>query len=218
MLQLVIGNKAYSSWSLRPWILLKQFGIPFEEILIPLYEANTAEQIRRYAPTGKVPCLIDGPITIWESIAICEYLAEQYPQYKMWPEDRAHRAEARALAAEMHAGFSALRTHHPMNVRKVKPPKPRHPDVERDLARFTTMVENLRSRFATQGPFLMGEFSILDAMYVPVATRCRTYNLPVPEQTKIWIDHMLALPVMREWCAAAEVETWIVALNESAGE
>ncbi|PHV13066.1 glutathione S-transferase family protein [Chitinimonas sp. BJB300] len=218
MLQLVIGNKAYSSWSLRPWILLKQFGIAFEEIVIPLYEAGTAEKIGRYTPTGKVPCLIDGPITVWESIAICEYLAEEYPQHKMWPEDRARRAEARALAAEMHAGFSALRTHHPMNVRKIKPAKPRQPEVERDLARFIAIVEGLRTRFADQGPFLMGEFSILDAMYAPVATRCRTYSFPLPAHTQAWVDHILSQPAVRDWYATAEAEPWVLAATEHAGE
>lgn len=218
MLQLVIGNKAYSSWSLRPWLLLQQFGIPFEEVLIPLYAPDTASQILRYSPTGKVPCLLDGPIQVWESIAICEYLAERYPEHAMWPRDIAQRAEARALAAEMHAGFGALRTHHPMNVRKVKPARPLRPDVANELNRFGAMVADLRGRFAAHGPFLMGEFSILDAMYAPVATRCRTYSLPLPPAAQAWVDHVLALPAMQNWFAAAQAEPWVVEATEAAGE
>lgn len=218
MLQLIIGNKAYSSWSLRPWLLLRQFGLPFEEILIPLYEASSSERIRQYSPTGKVPCLVDGTLRVWESIAICEYLADTHPELAMWPRDLAQRAEARTLAAEMHAGFGALRTHHPMNVRKVKPARTRLAEVDRDIARFGELVSDLRQRFAAQGPFLMGEFSILDAMYAPVATRCRSYSLPLPQLAQTWVDHILATPAMREWYAAAAAEPWVLAATEAAGE
>ncbi|QNM97333.1 glutathione S-transferase family protein [Chitinimonas koreensis] len=216
-MQLVIGNKAYSSWSLRPWLLLRQFGLPFEEILVPLFEAGSSDTILRYTPTGKVPCLVDGAISVWESIAICEYLAERHPELPMWPRDPALRAEARALAAEMHAGFAALRQHCPMNVRRQYPPRSRPSEVGRDLARFSALIESLRARFAPLGPFLMGEFGILDAMYVPMATRCRTYSLELPSRAQGWVDHVLALPAMREWYEAALTESWVIRDSEEDG-
>ena len=218
MLKLVIGNKAYSSWSLRPWILLRQADIPFEEVLIPLYEPGSTDAILRYAPTGKVPCLIDGSITVWESLAICEYIAEQHPDKTLWPRDKAVRAEARALAAEMHSGFSALRQHFPMNVRRTLKHRAHPSEVGRDLARFSAMVESMRARFAGAGPFLAGEFSIADAMFAPVATRCRTYALRLPSRAQAWVDHLLGLPAMQEWYAAAAAEPWILAGSEPEGE
>ncbi|MBL8507233.1 glutathione S-transferase family protein [Chitinimonas sp. JJ19] len=213
-MQLVIGNKAYSSWSLRPWLLLRQAGIPFEEIVIPLQQAGSHEALMRYAPTGKVPCLLEGPIQVWESLAICEYLAERFPEQPFWPANPAQRAEARSLAAEMHAGFGALRQHYPMNVRRQVPPSARPPEVERDITRFAALVESLRSRYAAAGPFLMGEFGILDAMYAPVATRCHTYSVALPARTQAWVDHILALPAMREWYAAAAAEPWVIEASE----
>ncbi|GLR11824.1 glutathione S-transferase [Chitinimonas prasina] len=213
-MQLVIGNKAYSSWSLRPWLLLKQAGIPFEEIVIPLQQAGSHEAILRYAPTGKVPCLLEGPIHVWESLAICEYLAERFAEQPFWPSNPAQRAEARSLAAEMHAGFAALRQHYPMNVRRQVPPSARPPEVERDITRFAALIESLRSRHAAAGPFLMGEFGILDAMYAPVATRCHTYSIALPARAQAWVDHILALPAMREWYAAAAAEPWVIEASE----
>ncbi|GAB3268673.1 glutathione S-transferase family protein [Chitinimonas naiadis] len=217
-MQLIIGNKAYSSWSLRPWILLKHFGIPFEEVLVPLYEPGSAETLLKHAPTGKVPSLLDGAIQVWESLAICEYLAEQFPDRPFWPRDSAQRAEARALAAEMHAGFAALRQHYPMNVRRLVSPRPHPPEVERDITRFAALVESLRVRYASAGPFLMGEFGIVDAMYLPVAARCRTYSLTLPARTQAWINQVLDLPDVREWYQAAAAEPWILAGNEPAGD
>jgi glutathione S-transferase len=214
MLKLIIGNKAYSSWSLRPWLLLRQSGIPFEELLIPLFEEGSADAIMRYAPTGKVPALVDGSLTVWESLAICEYLAETYPDLHLWPQDRLLRAEARSLACEMHAGFAALRQHCPMNVRRVFDRRAHLPEVERDIARFSALVESLRARSQAGGPFLMGRFSILDAMYAPVATRCRSYRIALPSRSQAWVDHILELPAMREWYQAAATEPWVLPINE----
>lgn len=190
MLKLIIGNKTYSSWSMRPWLLMRQVDIDFEEVLVPLHEDGSAELVLRYAPTGKVPALVDGAVTVWESIAICEYLAERFPDRQLWPADAALRAEARSLAAEMHAGFQALRQHCPMNVRRVVPAKPRPCAVERDIARFAALVESLRARAGKGGPFLMGHFTILDAMYAPVASRCRTYSITLPTRAQAWVGTM----------------------------
>ncbi|WP_374352149.1 glutathione S-transferase family protein [Chitinimonas sp.] len=217
MLKLVIGNKAYSSWSLRPWLLLKQAGIAFEELLIPLYEPDSANLALHYAPTGKVPALVDGSVSVWESIAICEYLAERFPEKQLWPADPVLRAEARSLAAEMHAGFGALRQHCPMNVRR-QIRRSRTAEVERDVARFAALAESLRARFATSGPFLMGPFTVLDAMYAPVATRCHTYGIPLPSRAQAWVDHLLALPAMREWYEAGAAEPWVLPQSELADE
>lgn len=214
MLKLVIGNKAYSSWSLRPWLLLKQAGIPFEEVLIPLNEPGSTDAMLHYAPTGKVPALVDGAVTVWESISICEYVAERFPDKQLWPAKPALRAEARSLSAEMHAGFQALRQHCPMNLRRLLPPKSRPCEAERDIARFSALVESLRARHAKAGPFLMGDFCILDAMYAPVATRCRTYGIVLPTRAQAWVDHMLELPAMREWYLAAAAEPWVLAASE----
>jgi glutathione S-transferase len=214
MLKLIIGNKTYSSWSLRPWLLLKQAEIPFEELLVPLFEGDSTETILRYAPTGKVPALVDGSITVWESLSICEYIAESFPDKQLWPAERARRAEARSLAAEMHAGFTALRQHCPMNVRRVISGRPRPAEAERDIARFCALVESQRARYGTAGPFLMGQFSVLDAMYAPVATRCRTYGIPLPSRAQAWVDHILELPAMRAWYQAAAAEPWRIAASE----
>jgi glutathione S-transferase len=214
MLKLVIGNKTYSSWSLRPWLLLKQANIPFEEVVVPLHVEGSSDKILRYAPTGKVPALVDGAVTVWESIAICEYLAEQFPAKRLWPVEVARRAEARSLAAEMHAGFTAMREHYPMNVRRVLPDASRPSAVERDVARFCALVESLRARAGQSGPFLMGAFTILDAMYAPVATRCHTYSITLPTRTQAWVDHILALPAMRAWYQAAAAEPWVIPASE----
>lgn len=214
MLKLVIGNKAYSSWSLRPWLLLRQAGIDFEEVLIPLNEAGSTDAMLRYAPTGKVPALVDGAVTVWESIAICEYIAERFPDKHLWPTSATRRAEARSLAAEMHAGFLALRQHCPMNLRRIVQQRARPAEVERDIARFAALVESQRARVGKGGAFMMGEFSILDAMYAPVATRCRTYGIVLPTRAQAWVDHILELPAMREWYQAAAAEPWVIAASE----
>lgn len=197
-MKLVIGNKNYSSWSLRPWIALKHFGIPFEEIRIPLDQPQTRARILEHSPAGKVPCLIDGAVTVWDSLAILEYLAEREP--RLWPAGKAVRAKARSVAAEMHSGFAALRTHMPMNVRMRAPGKGRNAQVDLDL-------ERIQSIWAEKtGAFLFGQFCAADAMFAPVALRLRSYQPPLAAASRAYVEAMLALPAMKEWIDAAERE------------
>lgn len=193
---LVIGNWNYSSWSLRPWIALKMFGYEFDVKRIPLYGAGSKDEILKHSPAGKVPVLIDGATTVWDSLAILEYLAEKNP--KVWPANPADRARARSIAAEMHSGFPNLRTHMSMNVRKRYPGKGRTPEALAEVER----VQEIWS--AAKGPFLFGAFSAADAMYAPVVLRFRTYDVAV--RNKAYYDAMLSLPAMKEWIAAAERE------------
>lgn len=205
MLKLVIGNRNYSSWSLRPWLAIKQAGLPFEEIAIRLNEAGTKAQIYKYSPSGKVPCLIDGDLLVWDSLAICEYLAEKSPS--LWPSDAQVRAEARSVSAEMHAGFSALRHSMPMEIHASKPYDERTAEVLADIARIVAIWESCRSRFAAEGPFLFGRFSIADAMFAPVAWRFKTYAVELPPASRDWIEAICGLPAMQEWRAGALSET-----------
>jgi glutathione S-transferase len=193
---LVIGNKNYSSWSLRPWLAMKVLGLAFDEVRIPLYREGSKEQILRYSPAGRVPILRDGETMVWDSLAILEYLAEKYPN--LWPSEPAQRAKARAVSAEMHSGFAALREHMSMNTRKRYPGKGRTPEALADVARIEAIWSEAR------GPFLFGGFTAADAMYAPVVLRFRTYEVEVRQ--KSYMDAMLALPAMREWIEAAERE------------
>jgi len=170
-LTLVIGNKNYSSWSLRPWLLLKQFAIPFEEIRIPLYQAGSKDALAKYSPSGLVPALIHGDITVWDSLAICEYAQDLFPSLAMWPREREARAIARSVSAEMHAGFTAVRTHMSMNCKKSFPGKGLNPDSEAEIQRITRLWQECRGKYGQNGAMLFGEFSIADAMYAPVAIR-----------------------------------------------
>jgi glutathione S-transferase len=210
---LVIANKLYSSWSLRPWLLLKQFGIPFDEIVIPLDLPDTKERVLKHSPAGKVPILVDGDATVWESIAIMEYAGDALGA-PVWPQDRAARAMARSVAAEMHAGFSALRSACPMNLGKKYAAKDRGEAVARDVTRFSEIVRQARERFGDGGPFLFGAFSAADAMYAPLVTRLDTYSFDLDATTRAYADAILALPAFREWRAAALQETWIVDADE----
>ena len=210
---LVIANKLYSSWSLRPWLLLKQFGIPFDEILIPLDLPDTKQKVLKHSPAGKVPILVDGEATVWESIAIMEYAGDALGA-PVWPQDRAARAMARSVAAEMHAGFSALRSACPMNLGKKYAAKDRGEAVARDVTRFSEIVRQARERFGDGGPFLFGAFSAADAMYAPLVTRLDTYSVDLDATTRAYADAILALPAFREWRAAALQETWIVDADE----
>jgi glutathione S-transferase len=193
---LVIGNKNYSSWSMRPWIAMKVLGIQFQEKYIPLYGPGAKEQILLESPAGKVPILIDGGVRVWDSLAILEYLAEKHRE--LWPPDRVARAQARAVSAEMHSGFPNLRNHMSMNVRKRYPGKGRTPEVLGEVARINSIWSQAK------GPFLFGAFSAADAMYAPVVLRFRTYEVAVDNRP--YYDAMLALPAMKEWIAAAERE------------
>jgi len=197
-LRLVIGNKNYSSWSLRPWLALKMLGLPFEEVRIPLYGPGSKEAILRHSPSGKVPCLVDGDIAVWDSLAILEYLAERHPQ--LWPPERAERAKARSIAAEMHSGFPNLRQRMSMNVRRRYPGKGRTPESMAEIARIVAIWSEAR------GPFLFGDFGAADAMFAPVALRFRTYEVELPPPCRAYADALLALVPMREWIADSERE------------
>lgn len=210
---LVIANKCYSSWSLRPWLLMKQLGVAFDEILIPLDLADTKEKVLKHSPAGKVPILIDGDVTVWESIAIMEYVGEAFGS-PAWPEDRKARAMARSVAAEMHAGFQALRGACPMNLGRKFAARDRGEAVARDVARFSEVVRQARERFGAGGPFLFGAFSAADAMYAPLATRLDTYSFALDAQTRAYVDAILSLPAFQEWRAAALKESWIVDADE----
>ncbi|HRY03272.1 MAG TPA: glutathione S-transferase family protein, partial [Beijerinckiaceae bacterium] len=167
-LTLVIGNKSYSSWSMRPWMLLEAFGIPFSEVVIPLYVEGSKEQILRYTPSGKVPTLIDGDVTVWDSLSICEYVAEKFPDRAIWPRDGKARALARSMSAEMHSSFQALRQQCGMVVHRAKGPLDFSTETLADISRIEAMWAFSREKFGQAGPFLFGAFSAADAMYAPV--------------------------------------------------
>ncbi|HEX4928986.1 MAG TPA: glutathione S-transferase family protein [Burkholderiales bacterium] len=198
---LVIGNKNYSSWSLRAWLAMKVLGLPFEEKRIALYTDEAKAELLRYSPAGKVPILVDGGTTVWDSLAILEYLAERHPG--LWPSDRAERARARSICAEMHSGFPSLRTHMSMNVRRRYPDKGRTPEVLAEIERIQAIFD------AAKGPFLFGAFGAADAMYAPVVLRFRTYAVEV--RNRRYMEAVLALPAMQEWIAAAGRETESIA-------
>lgn len=204
MMKLVIGNRNFSSWSLRPWLAMKQAGLHFEEILIPLRAATTKADILKYSPSGKVPCLIDGETVVWDSLAICEYLAEKVSS--LWPSERKARAEARSICAEMHSGFAALRQGMSMDVRASKPFVEPSAEVAADVARIVAIWEECRRKYARKGPFLFGHFTNADAMYAPVVFRFLTYHVELPEASRKWVETMAALPAMQEWQRAAADE------------
>ena len=210
-LTLYIGNKNYSSWSLRPWLALKQAGIAFDEVVVPLYRPESKAAILAFSPSGKVPALKRGALLVWDSLAICEYLAEAFPAARLWPSDPAARAAARAASAEMHSGFQALRAQLPMNVRAHLPGRPLSPEAAADIARIAALWRDCRDRFgAGGGDFLFGTFTIADAMYAPVASRFRTYAVALPPDAQAYRDALLGLPAMQEWTAAARAEPWRV--------
>lgn len=210
MLTLVIGNKNYSSWSLRPWLLLRHADVPFEEIRIPLYQPDSKRELLKYSPSGKVPALIDGDVTLWESLAICEYVAERFPERHLWPRDAKARALARAVSSEMHAGFANLRSHMSMNCRRRWPDKGRAPGVQEDIDRVRAIWNDCRARFGSGGPFLFGAFSVADAMYAPVALRFETYAVSLDPVSRAYSDTMLGLSAMQEWIEAGKAETEIL--------
>ncbi len=203
-LQLFIGYQNYSSWSLRPWLLLKHFNIPFSQTVVPVDGKGVKASHRQYSDNGLVPCLHDGDFRVWDTLAICEYLAEQYPQ--MWPSDRHARARARSICAEMHSGFGALRSQLPMNVRLRAKGKENTPEVAADLARIFAIWRNAReiaAKLNIAGDYLFGEFSIADAMYAPVIWRLYCYGVQLPDDIQAYVDTILAHPAMREWEQAA---------------
>jgi glutathione S-transferase len=212
--RLVIGNKNYSSWSLRPWIAMTMAGIPFDETLIPLDTPETAALIARHSPAGRVPVLLHGDLAIWESLAIMEYLAELFPDRRLWPADRGARSLARSVSNEMHAGFSALRNACPMNLRRPRRSVPMNDAVRRDVARIEQLWRDCRRKFGKGGPFLFGGFGIADAMYAPVVTRFDTFDVPVSSETRDYMAAVMDTPAFRSWKAAALQETWIVPSDE----
>ncbi|MCC5976480.1 MAG: glutathione S-transferase family protein [Salinarimonas sp.] len=212
---LVIANKVYSSWSLRPWILMRHLGLPFDEVVIPLDQPDTRTRILEYSPAGKVPVLIDGDVTVWESLAILEELAERHPDRPIWPRDPAARALARSIAGEMHAGFRALRAAMPMNLGRRYAHRDRGADVAADVARISAIWRDARTRFGAGGPYLFGaDFGAADAMYAPVVTRLDTYQWPVEPDIRAYMDAVLALPAFVEWREQGLRETWLVPHDE----
>ena len=211
-MQLYIGNKNYSSWSLRPWLLMTHAGIPFEEVKLRLSFTEGSDfknALKKLAPTGKVPLLVDDGLVVWDTLAIAEYLADRFPGKQLWPADRRARARARSVCAEMHAGFGALRSNFPMNIEASLPHIGQEvlktkPEVARDVERIVEMWTELLVEH--NGPFLFGEFSIADAYYAPVVTRLRTYGVPVLGAVSAYMDRILQLPAMQAWVKDALAE------------
>jgi len=208
---LVIGDKNYSSWSLRPWLALKACGVPFQEEPVHLRQADSKAEIFRHSPSGKVPALKTDIGIICDSLAIIEYLAEQHPGAKLWPEDREQRAAARSVSAEMHSGFQALRNDMPMDLLSRLPLPPMSEALTNNIRRVVTIWHDMRTRFGRGGPFLLGAFTNADAMYAPVATRFRTYGVPLGEfgddgTAAAYVDTIYAMPDMIEWTEGAKVE------------
>jgi glutathione S-transferase len=210
-LTLVIANKAYSSWSFRPWILMRHFGIPFSETIIPMAREETRADMLRHAPTGKCPSLQDGSVTVWDSLAIIEYLAESFPDLAIWPRERAARAQARSLAAEMHSGFAAMRSHLPMNMRRKPAALDLARDVVADIARIEAAFADARRAFGASSDFLFGDFSAADAMFAPVVSRFHSYAVAVSPTTRAYMDAIEGLPAYQAWLADARAEPWHIA-------
>jgi glutathione S-transferase len=208
LMKLLIGNRNYSTWSLRPWLVLRHFEIPFEDEVLQLSGDGWREAIAARSPTGKLPVLIDGDLVLPETIAIIEYLADAFPEKAIWPLDRTNRALARAASAEMHAGFSALRNHAPMNLRSSHPGKVSADSVAHDLHRLESLLGGLLEN--SSGPYLFGAFSAADAMYAPIATRIRTYALPVSDTLAAYVEAIYGLPAFQDWLAQALKEPWVV--------
>ncbi|XGV97277.1 MAG: glutathione S-transferase family protein [Leptolyngbya sp. BL-A-14] len=205
-LTLVIGNKNYSSWSLRPWLAMRQFELEFNEVRLTLYTPEAPQHIRQYSPAGKVPVLLDDTLTIWDSLAILEHLAERFPTKPWLPEAKAARAIARSICAEMHSGFQALRHHMPMNCRAKLPGQGMTPEVQLDIDRITAIWRECRQTYGAEGSLLFGSFTIADAMFAPVALRFNTYEVPLDSVCSHYVETILALPAMHEWITDAKAE------------
>jgi glutathione S-transferase len=194
---------------------MRQAGIPFAEELVPLYQPGSREKVLKYSPTGLVPCLVDDDLTVWETLAILDYLADKFPEKKLWPADLKARGHGRAISSEMHAGFAPLRQHCPMNMRRDRG-KPREltPQVKANVERIDALWSESRSRFGAGGPFLFGAFSNADAMYAPVVSRFASYAIPVGPASRAYMNAMMALPAWKEWEEAARVEPMVMEDNE----
>jgi glutathione S-transferase len=213
-LKLIIGNKNYSSWSFRPWIAMKVAAIAFDEEVISLNAADFKTRLNVVSGTGKVPALIDGDVKVWESLAILEYLGERFPQARLWPVETAARAHARAIAAEMHAGFVPLRRHLPMNMWRPVIRRELKDDVQANVRRIEAMWTECRTRFGAGGAFLFGAFGAADAMYAPVVSRFHTYGVEVSPAVRGYMDAVMALQAWREWQTAALAEPWVLPEDE----
>lgn len=211
---LIIGNKNYSSWSLRPWILMKVLGLAFEEKLIPMFDENWDAAIAAVSPSKKVPVLIDDGHPVWETMAIMEYLHDKHPDAGVWPADRLARAVARSAANEMHGGFGGLRSAMPMNTRKLLPGRGRSEASLKDIARVTSLWNSCRSDHGQGGDFLFGAFCATDAMFAPVVSRLVTYAVELDPVSRSYVDAVMALPAMQDWYAAGRDEPWIVEHDE----
>jgi len=210
-LTLFIGNKNYSSWSMRPWMALKAANIPFEEVFIPLYtNAADKQRILSVTKSGKVPALTDGGVTVWDSLAIIEYLAERFPDANLWPKDRAIRGHARSISAEMHSGFMPLRNECGMNIHRPIAAKPLSEDAKANVARIQEIWTDCRARYGGEGPYLFGGFSGADAMYAPVIHRFRTYDIPVTAPVRDYMRTMFENPAFRKWTENALAETLVI--------
>jgi glutathione S-transferase len=215
-LKLVIGNKNYSSWSMRPWLALRAADIPFEEVMIPLYTGDEDKRrILHFSPAGKVPILLDGNVKVWDSLAIIEYAAERFADAGLWPADAAERAHARSICAEMHSGFVALRNECGMNIHRPVRAKSLSEDARANVARIEDIWSECLRRRSQQGPFLFGRFSAADAMYAPVVHRFRTYAVPVSSLVADYMKAMLSHPAFEQWTNAALAETLLIARFET---
>lgn len=210
-MKLLIGNKNYSSWSMRPWVCLRAANILFEEVFIPLYTGEADKQrILDVSPAGKVPALIDGDVTVWDSLAIIEYVAEKFPDAKLWPDDRAARAHARSISAEMHSGFAALRNECGMNLHRPVKAKTLSADAQADIRRIQAMWTDCRTRYGRSGPYLFGLFTAADAMYAPVVHRFRTYAVETSQPVQAYMAAMQAHPAFAAWTEAGLAETIVI--------
>lgn len=213
MMKLILGNKAYSSWSLRGWLAAKQSGLSFEEIVLPLYDdqwENRRQEADLAPSSGKVPILWDGDIAVWDSLAIIEYLAEKSDPRRFWPDDLAARAFARSMAAEMHSSYMALRREHSMNTRRIYPAQLPSDAVMADIGRIMELWAQARARHGSSGDFLFGEFGAVDIMFAPVITRFITYSLPVARFAEPYMQAVISHPFMQEWIGGAQAEEWII--------
>jgi glutathione S-transferase len=210
-LKLVIGNKNYSSWSMRPWLALRANDIAFDEIFIPLYTGDAdKKRILGFTQSGKVPALIDGDVTVWDSLAIIEYAAERFPEARLWPEDRALRAHARSISAEMHSGFMALRNECGMNLHRPVGAVALSADARANVERIQQIWIECRERYGRLGPFLFGAFGGADAMFAPVVHRFRSYAIPVEAEVQAYMDTMMSLPAFQEWTRGGLAETLVI--------
>jgi glutathione S-transferase len=215
-MKLVIGNKNYSSWSLRPWIAMKHLGLAFEEVVIPMGLPDTKAAMLKHSPNGLVPALVDGGVTVFETIAILEYLNDRHPGGGLWPADIAARAHARSVAAEMHAGFAAFRRDCPMNIRRAVRKHIPSADGMKAAERIDAIWSDCRARYGGGGPFLFGHFTNADAMFAPVVNRFHVYDVPRSAASQAYMDAVMALPAWKEWEAASRAETWTIASSEVA--